>query len=62
MFLEETEISNYADAITIYVCGSEIKAIPKDLESDALKITELFPNSFIKLNEDKCHLMNFGEQ
>ena len=30
------------------------------LENDALKITEWFPNNFMKLNEDKCHLMIFG--
>ena len=32
----------------------------KHLENDALRITEWFPNNFMKLNEDKCHLMSFG--
>ena len=27
------------------------------IENDALKITELFPNNYMKLNEDKYHLM-----
>ena len=30
------------------------------LKRDALKITEWFPNNFMKLNEDKCYLMIFG--
>ena len=60
MFLEETEICNYADDTTIYACGPNIENVIMHLENDALKITEWFPNNFMKLNEDKCHLMIFG--
>ena len=60
MFLEETEICNYADDTTIYACGPNIENVIMHLENDALKITEWFPNNFTKLNEDKCHLMIFG--
>ena len=60
MFLEETEICNYADDTTIYACGPDIENVIMHLENDALKITEWFPNNFMKLNEDKCHLMIFG--
>ena len=59
MFLEETKICNYEDDTTIYVCVPEIKTVLSHLE-DALKITECFSNDFMKLNEDKCHLMIFG--
>ena len=57
MFLEETKICNYADDTTIYACGPEITTVLSHLERDALKITEQFSNNFMKLNEDKCHLM-----
>ena len=62
MFLEETEICNYADDTTLYACGPNIETVVTHLENDALKITEWFPNNFMKLNEDKCHLMIFGEK
>ena len=60
MFLEETEICNYADDTTIYACGPNIKNVNMHLENDVLKITEWFPNNCIKLTEDKCHLMISG--
>ena len=60
MFLEETDICNYADDTTIYACGPNIENVIMHLENDALRITEWFPNNFMKLNEDKCHLMSFG--
>ena len=60
MFLEETKVCNYADDMTIYACGPKIETVIAHLEHDALKITEWFPNNFMKLNEDKCHLMVFG--
>ena len=60
MFLEETEICNYADDTTIYAYGPKIENVIAHLENDALKLTEWFPNNLMKLNEDKCHLMIFG--
>ena len=60
MFLEETEICNYADDTTIYARGPDIENVIMRLENDALKIIEWLPNNFMKLNEDKCHLMIFG--
>ena len=64
LFLEETEVCNYADDTTIYTCGSNIENVVAKLENDALAISEWFPNNrmkiIIRLNEDKCHLMIFG--
>ena len=60
MFLEETEICNYADDTTIYLCCPNIENVIMHLKNDALKIPEWFPNNYMKLNEDKCHLMIFG--
>ena len=60
LFLEETEVCNYADDTTIYTCGPNVENVVAKLENDALVISEWFPNNRTKLNEDKCHLMIFG--
>ena len=60
LFLEETEVCNYADDTTIYTCGANVENVIAKLENDALAISEWFPNNRMKLNEDKCHLMVFG--
>ena len=62
MFVNDAEICNYADDTTIYACDNNIEGIIETLESDALKIAEWFPNNCMKLNEDKCHLMIFGDK
>ena len=62
MFVNDAEICNYADDTTIYACDNNIEGIIETLESDALKIAEWFPNNCMKLNEDECHLMIFGDK
>ena len=62
MFVKDAQICNYADDTTIYACDSNIEGVIATLESDALKIAEWFPNSCMKLNEDKHHLMVFGDK
>ena len=53
---------DYADDTTIYARDNNIEGIIETLESDALNIAEWFPNNCMKLNEDKCHLMIFGDK
>ena len=62
MFVKDAQICNYADDTTIYACDTKIESVIKTLESDALKIAEWFPNNFMKLIGDKCHLMVFGDK
>ena len=62
MFVNDAQICNYADDTTIYACDSNIESIIETLESDALKIAEWFRSNCMKLNEDKCHLMVFGDK
>ena len=52
MLLEEARTCYYADKVadTVITC----------LERYGLKMTEWFPNSYMKPNEDKCHLMIYG--
>ena len=62
IFVNDAHICNYADDTTIYACDTNIESIIETLESDALKIAEWFRNNCMKLNEDKCHLMVFGDK
>ena len=62
MFVKDVQICNYADDTTIHACDNNVESIIETLESDALKIAEWFPNNCMKLNEDKCHLMVFGDK
>ena len=62
MFVSDAEICNYAVDTTIYACDNNTEGIIEKLESGALKIAEWFPNNCMKSNEDKCHLMIFGDK
>ena len=50
MFLNDTQICNYADDATIHAWDNN------------REIAEWFLNNCMKLNEDKCHLMVFGDK
>ena len=52
LFLEETEVCNYADDTTIYTSGPKVENVVVKLQNDALAICEWFPNNRMKLNED----------
>ena len=58
--VEETEICNYADDTTIYVCGQELEQIVSSLDNDAQRISKWFLDNSMKLNPDKCHYLIFG--
>ena len=60
--VEETDICNYADDTTIYVCGHEPEHIVSSLETDAQKLSKWFLDNSMKLNPDKFHLLIFGEK
>ena len=60
--MEETEICNYADDTTIYVCDHELEHIVSSLETDAQKLSKWFLDYSMKLNPDKCHLLIVREK
>ena len=59
--IQEIDICNYADDTTIYTCDIRLENVISRLESDSKVIIEWFRNNCMKLNEDKCHFMIFGE-
>ena len=60
--LKDTDVCNYADDTTIYVCDNQLEKIQNWLEQDALKLSGWFRENYMKLNDDKCHLLVFGDK
>ena len=60
--MKGTEICNYADDTTIFACGSFMCSILKSLEEDASQLSLWFENNYMKMNEDKSHLLVFGSK
>ena len=59
MFILNSQICNYADDTTLYVIHQDIKQAIKILEQDVVILREWFQNNCMKINWDKCHLINF---
>ena len=61
MFISNSQICNYADDTTLYVIEQDIEQAIKTLEQDVVIMREWFKNNYMKLNEEKCHLINFSK-
>lgn len=53
-------MSHYADDTTIIACHPDLDKIVKQLKEDLSVIVKLFSDYFLKLNDDKCHLMKLN--
>ena len=64
MFVNDAQICYYADDTTVYAWDSDsnIESVTKTLENDALKAAKWFSNNCMKLNQEQCHLMVFGDK
>ena len=60
--IQETDVCNYADDTAIYTCHTRLENVVARLDSDSKIIIEWFRNNHMKINEDKCHFMIFGER
>ena len=58
----EAEMCNYADETTIYACNTTIDLVIKKLEKLSFEIASWFSKNFMKLNEEKCHFMLYGDK
>ena len=61
MFISNSQICNYADDTTLYVIEQDIEQAIKTLEQDVVITREWFQNNYMKLNEEKCNLINFSK-
>ena len=59
---EMTQVCNFADDTTFYVCDKDLNTLINRLEFDTALAVEWFENNFIKLNQDKCHLLLSGHK
>ena len=54
---EMTQVCNFADDTTFYVCDKDLNILINRLQHDTSLAVEWFENNFMKLNQDKCHLL-----
>ena len=57
-----TQVCNFADDTTFCVCDKDLNTLINRLEHDNLLPAEWFENNFMKLNQDKCHLLVSGDK
>ena len=60
LFVESSNVCNYADDNTLFAFGKTFDEITKKLQNDFLILDEWFFNNFLVLNSDKCHFMTLG--
>ena len=59
---EMTDVCNFADDTTFFACDSNLKDLMQRLEHDTKLAIEWFESNYMKLNEDKCHLLVAGHR
>ena len=57
-----TQVCNFADDTTFYVCDKDLSVLINRLEHDTSLAVEWFENNFMKLNQDKCLLLVSGHK
>ena len=62
LFIQNSDICNYADGTTIYACDKNLDNISHRLETDCIVALEWFTDTLMKLNADKCHLLVLGQK
>ena len=58
--VNDTEVCNYADDTKLYVGDKNLSAVLSKLEKDTFLLSEWFSDNFMKLKEEKSHLLIFG--
>ena len=62
LLVQHTSVCNYADDTTSYACNSDLDTIINRLETDSSILVKWFSENYMKLNEEKCHFMIFGNK
>ena len=52
-----TDACNFADDATFFACDNDLNHLMERLEHYTKLVIEWFENNYMKLNEDKCHLL-----
>ena len=56
-----TQVCNFVDDTTFYACDKNLNTLINRFEHTALAV-EWFENNFMKLNQDRCHLLVSGHK
>ena len=59
---ELTDVCNFADDTAFHGCDSSLEDLVNRLGHDANLVIEWFDCNYMKLNEDKCHLIISGHK
>ena len=54
---DDVDICNFADDNTFNACNCNLNELIEQLESVSIKTIHWFKLNYMKLNEDKCHLL-----
>ena len=57
---ESTEMCNFADSTSFFVCDKDLKTLISRLEHNSHLPMEWFERNFLKLNQNKCDLLVLG--
>ena len=60
MFIEKTEVCNFADDSTIYDCGKEVCNILENLEHDLKILLKWFRINFLQANQGREEKTKFS--
>ena len=61
MFIEKSEICNFADDNTIYDCGKDLPNILENLKHDMKILLKWFRKNSLQANPSKFHFMTLGK-
>ena len=59
---DDVDICNFADDNTFNACNRNLNELIEQLESVSIKAIHWFKLNYMKLNEDKCHLLVSGHK
>ena len=62
LLVESTEACNFADNTTFFAWEKDLNSLINRLEHDSLLAIEWFEKNYIKLNQEKCHLLVSGNK
>ena len=60
LFVENSDLSNYADGNTLYSCGNNLEEVKQTLRGDFQIVTKWFYENHMVLNSGKCYFMCLG--
>ena len=57
---KSTELCSFADNTTFFACAKDLKTLISRFQHDSHLAVEWFESNYMKLNQDKCHILVSG--